>query len=145
MAEIWDRIAKAACAAGGAIVGLLGGWSPLLTALCVFMAVDYLTGLMVAWKGKSSKTENGGLSSKAGFDGLLRKAVILLVVFLAAILDSALDMGKTMFTSACVCYYIANEGISILENAALIGVPVPPVIRRALELLKEKGDGKEEE
>ncbi len=110
-----------------------------------FMAVDYLTGVLVAWKGKSAKTENGGLSSKAGFDGLLRKAVILLVVFLAAILDSALDMGKTMFTSACVCYYIANEGISILENAALIGVPVPPVIRRALELLKEKGDGKEEE
>ncbi|NLF26509.1 MAG: phage holin family protein [Clostridiales bacterium] len=140
MREFWDRVLKALAAAGGAVVGLLGGWTPLLTVLCAFMALDYLTGLAAAARGKSDKTETGGLSSKAGFDGLLRKAVIMLVVLMAALLDRALGTEASMFLSATACYYIANEGLSMLENAQALGVPIPEALRGALENVRRKGE-----
>lgn len=137
---MWDRIIKAFAAIGGAIAGLLGEWSTMLTLLAVAMGVDYLSGLIVAWRGKSPKTEGGGLSSKAGFDGLAKKAFIILIVLLATILDRAVGGTTAIFQTAATAYYIANEGLSILENAALMGVNFPPKIKNALEALKSKGD-----
>ncbi len=136
----WDKIIKAAAAIGGAIAGLLGEWNALLTILMVAMATDYITGLIVAACGRSPKTEGGKLSSTAGFIGLAKKAVILAVVLLATLLDRAIGTDSMMFQTAAVCYYIANEGLSILENAALLDVPIPKRLRAALEALRDKGD-----
>lgn len=136
----WDRILKALAAALGAVAGLLGEWSLLLTVLAWFMGIDYVTGVIVAWRGRSPKTPHGGVSSRAGFDGLIRKAFILLVVLTATLLDRVVGDGA-VFQSATAMYYLANEGISILENTSLMGVPYPAAVRNALERLKEQGDG----
>lgn len=131
---------KAISAAGGAVAGLLGGWSPMLTLLAAAMALDYTSGLMVAWSGKSPKSENGGVSSRAGFQGLMKKAFILLIVLLATLLDRAAGSETLVFQMTAAAYYFANEGISILENAALLGVPFPQRILGALEELKKGGE-----
>ena len=137
---MWDKIVKGLAAAMGAVAGFLGEWSVMLTALAVAMGVDYITGLIVAWRGKSPKTDGGGLSSKAGFDGLARKGVVILIVLLATVLDRALGGDVAVFQTAAAGYYVANEGLSILENAALMGVPFPPRVKKALEALKAKGE-----
>lgn len=133
----WDRIVKALAAALGAAAGLLGEWSVALTVLAWFMAIDYATGVIVAWRGRSPKTPHGGVSSRVGFDGLIRKAFILLVVLVATLLDRMVGDGSA-FQSTVAMYYIANEGISILENTSLMGVPYPAAMREALERLKER-------
>lgn len=134
---MWDKIVKAACALGGAIAGLFGGWNQMLTVLACFMVIDYVSGLIVAFAGKSPKTSEGGVSSEIGFKGLLKKAVILLIVVLATLLDRITGDGA-VFQMATVAYYIANEGISILENAVLMGIPVPRKLEDALEVLREE-------
>ncbi len=131
-------------AAAGAAIGWFGGWSPILTALIVFLSMDYFTGLIVAWRGRSPKTETGGLSSKAAFDGLLKKMFILLVVFMATVMDKAIGTEHMMFQSAVICYYIASEGLSLLENIALLDVPIPDTMRKALEIFRKKGDGSDQ-
>jgi len=136
--HIWDRIIKGLCAAGGAVAGLMGEWDVTLTILVALMGADYLSGVIVAACGRSPKSDGGGVSSKAGFIGLAKKGVMLLIVLLAALLDTATGSGNTMFRTATVMYYIANEGISIIENAALLGVPFPERIRGALEALKNE-------
>ena len=140
MARVWDRLVRLGCAAGGALAGLLGEWPPLLMALAVMMVCDYTSGMVVAWCGKSPKSENGGVSSNVGFAGLARKGFMLLIVLAATVLDGVIGSEAMMFQTAAVMYYIANEGISLLENAALLGVPFPKRIRNALEALKERGD-----
>ena len=137
----WDKITKALAAAVGAAAGLLGEWNVLLTVLAVFMVLDYLTGLIVAWRGRSPKTETGGVSSRAGFDGLIRKFFIMVVVLVATLLDAAIGNAARVFQTAATMYYIANEGISILENTARMGVAYPAVVVKALETLREKGEG----
>ncbi len=106
---------------------------------CIFMAVDYITGLIVAgvFK-KSEKTETGGLESRAGWKGLCRKGVTLIVVLVAARLD--LVIGSTVIKDGVVIAFIANETISIVENAGLMGIPIPGVIMRAIDVLKKKAD-----
>ena len=136
----WDNITKALAAAAGAVAGLLGEWNVLLTILAILMLTDYLTGLIVAWRGKSPKTEGGGVSSKAGFDGLIRKFFIMVVILVATLLDVAIGNSTRIFQTAATMYYIANEGISILENTALMGVKYPVFIEKALETLREKND-----
>lgn len=136
----WDRIVKWLAGAMGALAGLLGEWNVLLTILALMMVIDYATGVIVAWRGKSPKTETGGVSSKAGFDGLIRKTFIMAVVLVATLLDTAIGNATRVFQTAATMYYIANEGISILENTSLMGVPYPAFIRDALEELKEKRD-----
>ena len=136
----WDRIAKWFAALAGAVAGLFGEWSLLLTALVAAMGIDYASGLIVAACGRSPKTEAGGLSSKAGFVGLARKGFMLLIVLVATVLDGVIGSEAMMFQTAAVMYYIANEGISLLENAALLGVPFPNRVMNALEALKERGD-----
>lgn len=137
----WDRVTKAIAAACGAVAGLLGGWTMLLTILAWFMVIDYATGVIVAWRGRSPKTETGGVSSKVSFDGLIRKAFIMLVVLMATLLDRAIGNETSIFQTAAVTYYIANEGISILENTSLMGVKYPGFIRKALEAMREKSEG----
>ncbi len=140
----WDRITKWLAGIAGAVAGLLGEWNVLLTILAIMMVLDYLTGLIVAWRGRSPKTEGGGVSSKAGFDGLIRKFFIMVVVLIATLLDTAVGSTARVFQTAATTYYIANEGISILENTALMGVHYPAFVRKALESLREKSDPPEE-
>ena len=136
----WDKITKAAFAVAGAVAGLFGEWNTMLTIFVAMMALDYLTGLIVAACGKSPKTEGGRLSSKAGFIGIARKAIMIILVGLATLVDRALGNEAMVFQSALVFYYIANEGLSILENAALLGVRFPDKLRKALEAMQERED-----
>lgn len=124
-------------AVGGFIASLYGGWNSALTTLIIFMAIDYITGLMVAgiFK-KSDKTETGALESKAGFKGLCRKGVILLIVLVACRLDMVI--GTNFVRDATVIAFITNETISIIENAGLMGIPIPKAIVRAIDVLKSK-------
>lgn len=139
--HVIDKIIKGACAVAGAVAGIFGEWNALLTILAVCMLLDYISGLIVAALGKSSKTEGGGIDSNAGFIGLAKKALIMLIVLLATVLDKALGTDRMVFQTAAACFYIANEGISIIENAGKIGVPVPGALRKALEQLRDKNDG----
>lgn len=136
----WDKILKVLAAVAGAIVGLFGEWNTMLTILVVAMTTDYISGWIVAWCGKSPKTENGGLSSKIGFIGIAKKAFIMILVLLATLLDRVIGGDTAVFQSSLVLYYIANEGLSILENAARLGVKFPAKIKRALETMQEQED-----
>ena len=122
---------------GGTISALFGGWNHLLTTLLVAMGVDFVTGLVVAgvFK-KSQKTPNGALESNIGWKGIAKKGVTLLIVLIAHRLDLAI--GTTIIRDAVVIAFIVNEVISITENAGLMGVPVPPPIKKAIEVLKDK-------
>lgn len=127
---------------GGTIATLFGGWDSSLTTLVIFMAIDYITGLIVAGVfNKSEKTENGALESRAGFKGLCRKGVMLLIVLVACRLD--MTLGSDFVRDCVIIAFIANETISIIENASLMGIPMPKVLVNAIELLKAKA--KEEE
>ena len=121
-------------ALGAAISSIYGGWDSALTTLLIFMGVDYITGLAVAGVfQKSPKTENGALESKAGWKGLCRKGMTLLIVLIATRLDTAI--GSSFIKDAVVIAYIANETISIVENAGLMGVPIPDAVQRGIEIL----------
>lgn len=130
MENVWKGIIKWLAAVGGAIAGAMGGWDATLKVLVVMMIVDYLSGLMAAAMGRSDKTEYGGLSSKAGFLGLGKKGLMLAVVWMATMLDAA--MGTAMCRDAACWFYIANEGISVLENLDHVGVPFPAKIKELL-------------
>jgi len=134
----WDKILKALAAIAGALAGLFGEWNTALTILVIVMAMDYITGVIVAAMHRSPKTEGGGLSSKVGFIGLARKGFMILIVLLATLLDRAVGNSAMVFQTAMVFYYIANEGLSILENADLMGVPFPTFLRERLESMREE-------
>ena len=116
-----------------------GGFDAALITLTLFMAADYITGLVVAGVfHRSPKTETGALESRAGLKGLLRKGGMLLVVLVACRLD--LLLGSDFIRDATVIAFAANETISIIENLALMGVPVPKVLTEAIEVLKKKSE-----
>ena len=128
---------------GGLIASMFGGWDAALITLMIFMGIDYLTGLIMAGVfHNSEKTPNGALESRAGWKGLCRKGVTLLIVLVACRLD--LVMGSNFIRGAVVIGFIANETISIVENAGLMGVPIPAVITRAIDVLKHQGESGEE-
>ena len=102
------------------------------------VALDYITGVSLGWIGKSPKTENGGVSSSVGLHGLLKKCAVFMVIIVATLLDSILEGDAALFRTAAAWFYMANEGISLLENISLLGVPVPQKILDALENLKSK-------
>jgi len=139
---IWDKIIKAVAVVAGAIAGLYGGWSAMLTTLVVMMAIDYVTGVLVAALGRSPKTEGGGLSSKVGFIGIAKKGIIMLIVLLATLLDQAIGNVTFVFQGMTVAYYIANEGLSILENADALNIPTPKFIHDRLEHMRAEADDK---
>ncbi len=129
-------------AVGSFIASLFGGFDAAMVTLLIFMAVDYISGMIVAgvFK-KSQKTKNGALESGAGWKGLCRKGMTLVIVLIAVRLDMVI---KTNYIRDMVCIaFIANETISIIENAGLMGVPVPAVITKAIEVLKEKSEREE--
>lgn len=124
---------------GSFLASLFGGWDAALITLLIFMVIDYGSGLVVAGVfHASSKTETGSLESKAGWKGLCKKGMTLLIVLIATRLD--LVIGTTYIRDAVCIAYIVNETISIIENAGLMGVPIPAVITNAIEVLKKKGD-----
>ena len=126
-------------AIGSFIAEHLGGFDTLMKALLMFMLVDYLTGLAVAFVfHKSTKTKNGGASSLVGFKGIVKKFCMLLLVGLAVELDRIIGVDYTR--SLAIMFFIGNEGISVLENMGLMGVPYPEFLHKALEAMKEKGD-----
>ena len=128
---------------GGFIASLFGGWDTALATLLIFMAVDYVTGLIVAGVfHKSQKTASGALESRAGWKGLCRKGTSLLVVLVAYRLD--LVIGSNFVKDATIIAFIANETISIIENAGLMGAPSPAVIVKAIDVLKQKADDSQE-
>jgi len=138
--EAWDKVLKVLAAIGGAVAGWFGGFDTMLLVLAACMVIDYLTGLIVAGMGKSQKTETGHLDSKVGFRGIGKKAMMALVVLMAALLDRALGMDAAVFRNMMIWFYIANEGLSILENLGLAGVPFPAGVKKALEQLKAKNE-----
>lgn len=140
---VWDKIIKVLAAVGGAIAGAFGGWDKLLGVLVVMMAVDYVSGVIVAAMGRSQKTEYGGLSSKVGAYGLAKKGLMMLVVLVAALLDRAIGAQTAVFRDAACWFYIANEGLSLLENMSLAGVPFPEKLKEMLGQKAREADGGE--
>jgi toxin secretion/phage lysis holin len=124
---------------GAIVTEIFGGWNTDITTLVIFMAVDFILGILTAgvFK-KSDKTETGALSSNAAFQGFCKKGVILVLVLIAHRLD--ILMGTDFIRSGAVVGFCANELLSIVENVALMGVPMPSVIIKALDILRKKSD-----
>lgn len=122
---------------GSAIANMFGGWSAGMTTLLICMLIDYISGLVVAgvFK-KSKKTESGALESRAGWKGLCRKGMTLLFVLLAYRLD--ITIGSNYIRDAVIIAFIANEAISIIENAGLMGIKIPAPIANAVDILIKK-------
>lgn len=137
------KIVEAVAAAAGAVASFFCGLPPIIWILLAVITLDYVTGIICGIMGKSPKTENGGLSSKEAFQGILRKALILFVVLLAALLDRSVSLSADIefaaVRGATCLWFIASEGMSILENAAAMGVPIPKLLLNMLELFKAKG------
>lgn len=128
-------------AAGGAVAAFFGGWDTGLVTLVIFMCIDYVSGLVVAGVfHNSKKTTSGALESKAGWKGLCRKGMSLLFVLIAYRLDLAI--GSNYIRDAVIIGFIVNETISIVENAGLMGVPLPKAINKAIDILTSKSEEK---
>ncbi len=124
---------------GSFVAALFGGWDTGLGTLVLFMCIDFLSGLAVAGIFKrSTKTETGALESKAGFKGLCRKCMTLLFVLVAHRLD--LSIGTSYIRDAVIIGFMANELISIVENAGLMGLPLPAILVKAIDVLKKKAE-----
>lgn len=135
--KIINYLCTAVGVVGSIISTAFGGWSSAITTLVIFMAVDYISGLITAGIfHKSNKTESGKLESRAGWKGLCRKGITLLIVLVACRLD--IIFNTTFIRDATAIAFICNEGISIIENAGLMGINIPDVIKNAIEILKEK-------
>ena len=127
---------------GSFIAKLFGGWTEDMVTLVIFMAIDFAMGLVVAGVfHNSSKSTSGALDSRAGWKGLCKKCVTLLFVLIAHRLDILIETDYIRTTA--IIGFIANEAISIIENAGLMGLPLPEVVTKAIEILKHKGDGEE--
>ena len=124
---------------GGFVANAFGGWSAALTTLLIFMGVDYLSGLILAGVFHASpKSEDGTLESYAGWKGLVRKGMTLLIVLIGARLD--LLIGVNYIRDAMVIAFCVNELLSIIENMGLMGVPMPEILTNAIEMLKSKSE-----
>ena len=124
---------------GSVIASLFGGWDSALTTLIMFMVIDYVTGLIVAGVFKNSpKTDTGALESKAGWKGLCRKCVTLVFVMVAYRLD--LILCTEYIRTAVIIAFIVNELISLVENAGLMGIPLPGAITKAIDILQKKSE-----
>lgn len=133
------KISAVIGAAGSILSSLFGGWDALLQTLLIFMGIDLVTGgfLLPAVFKKSPKSENGALESRAGWKGLCRKGMTLLFVLIAVRLD--LLIGSNYFRDAVCIAFIANEALSIVENAGLMGMPLPEALKKAVAVLEKKG------
>ena len=126
-------------AVGSLVASFFGGWTTSLTTLLIFMGIDYVSGIIVAGVFHNSpKTETGALESRAGLKGLIRKFSMLLFVLIGYRLDVA--VGTTYIRDAVCIAFMVNELISIVENAGLMGLPVPAIITNAIDILKKKSN-----
>lgn len=116
---------------GGITVGLLGGWDVALQVLVVFVVIDYITGVIAA-------AIEGKLDSRVGFVGIAKKILLFVPIVIAAKLD--LVLNTNVLRSIAIFFYLANEGLSVLENLGRVGVPLPEALKRALEQLRKKGE-----
>lgn len=135
-----SNIKAALCAflgsAGSIVVQLLGGWDKDMTTLIIFMATDFIMGLVIAFVFKNSpKSINGALDSRSCFEGLSKKCIILLFVLVAHRLD--VSLGADYIKTAAIIGFIVNEAISIIENAGLMGIPLPSAFKKAIDILKK--------
>ena len=130
---IWAKLQMAIAAVGGWLGYFLGGMDGLLTALLIFMAVDYVTGLMCAVADKK-------LSSCVGFKGICKKVLIIMLVGVAHIVDLHVVGTGNALRGAVVCFYLSNEGVSLLENAAHLGLPIPEKMKSILAQLHNRID-----
>lgn len=129
-------------AIGGFIASLFGGWDSALATLIIFMAIDFATGMITAAMGRSKHTDTGKLSSKAGWLGMAKKCSILMLIIVAVRLDILLN---TNYVRDAVCIgFCANEVLSIIENTSLMGIPYPPALKNAIEILQEKAGRKDD-
>ena len=137
LCAIWGLI-------GSAIASLFGGWDAGLATILIFMAIEYVSSLIVDGVfNTSNKTNSGSLESRAGWKGLCRKCMTLLFVLVAYRLD--LVIGTNYIRDAVIIAFIANETISLVENAGLMGIPLPAVIIKAIDVLQKKTEVNENE
>ena len=137
MKEFWNTIQLIFSAVGGWLGYFLGGCDGLLYALIAFVVIDYITGVMCAIINKQ-------LSSEVGFKGIFRKVLIFLLVGIANIIDVQVIGTGAVLRTAVIFFYISNEGVSLLENAGHLGLPVPEKIRSVLEQLHDRAEKEEE-
>ena len=137
MKEFWNTIQPIFTAIGGWLGYFLGGCDGLLYALIAFVVIDYITGVMCAINDKT-------LSSEVGFRGICRKVLIFLLVGIANILDVQVIGTGSVLRTAVIFFYISNEGVSLLENAAHLGLPVPEKIKTVLEQLHDRSESEDE-
>ena len=135
MKEFWNTIQLAFAAVGGWLGYFLGGCDGLLYALIAFVAIDYITGVMCAISDET-------LSSEVGFKGICRNVLIFLLVGVGNIIDVQVLGSPGVLRTAVIFFYLSNEGVSLLENAAHLGLPVPDAIKTVLEQLHDRSDGK---
>ena len=133
MKELWNTVQIAFAAVGGWLGYFLGGFDGLLYALIAFMVVDYITGVMCAVVDKT-------LSSAVGFKGICRKVLILALVGIAHILDANIIGDGSVLRTAVIFFYLSNEGVSLLENAAHLGLPIPEKMKEILAQLHDRAD-----
>ena len=131
--KTWQYIQAAFTALGGWLGWFLGGCDGLIYALIAFVVIDYITGLMCA-------VVNKQLSSEIGFKGIFRKVLIFMLVGVGNIVDKQLIGSGSVIRTAVVFFYLSNEGISIIENAGILGLPIPQKLKDVLAQLKGKGD-----
>lgn len=139
-----ETIYGAIGAAGAFIAAQFGGWDAALATLIIFMTIDYVTGFVVAGVfHKSPKSETGALESKAGWKGLFRKGMILVLVLVGCRIDMVI--GSNYVRDAVCIGFIANEAVSILENAGLMGIPLPKILNDAIDILNKKSNKGDEQ
>jgi toxin secretion/phage lysis holin len=137
--QIKNGVLAVLAVAGSVLANALGGWDGALKVLVAFMICDYICGILVAAvKKESNKSSTGALDSRAGFKGIIKKCLILMVVFLASMMDKG--MGIHYIRNAVVLFYVGNEGLSLIENTALLGFPWPDGMKNALDAMRKKGD-----
>ena len=138
MRELWNMLQAAFTGIGGWLGYFLGGCDGLLYALIAFTVIDYISGVMCG-------IVDGKLSSSIGFKGICRKVIVFMLVGIASILDTRIFQTGSVLRTAVIFFYLSNEGISLLENAAHLGLPIPTVVRKALNQLHDKSENKENE
>ena len=138
MRELWNMLQAVFTGIGGWLGYFLGGCDGLLYALIAFTVIDYISGVMCGMV-------DGKLSSSIGFKGICRKVIVFMLVGVATILDTRIFQTGSVLRTAVIFFYLSNEGISLLENASHLGLPIPTVVKKALNQLHDKSENKENE
>lgn len=138
MKEVWNTIEVIIVAVGGGVGYFLGGYDGFLYALLAFVIIDYITGVMCA-------VVDHKLSSEIGFKGICKKVMIFALVGVGHLLDTNILGGGGVLRTAIIFFYLANEGVSLIENAAHLGLPIPKKLREALKQLHDRAEGEDEE